>query len=164
MMNCDHFAADLADYLAGNLNRSSAAVMETHLAECGPCREVADLWSRLGSIPEEMPGPRVRSRFHAMLAEQTAPRKMPLAWQIAAAAAIAAVAFLAGRWTMERNAEVAQLRNEVGNMREVVTRAGRSHEGIEAAIPSPDQHGRSRPNGRTAPEERVADGGGGSGR
>ena len=119
-VTCDRFAADLADYLAGNLNRAATAGMESHLADCSSCRDVAELWAKLGSIPEEMPGPRVRSRFHAMLAEQSTTRRNYAPWWIGAAAAVAAIAFFAGRWTTERNAEVSRLRQEVGNMREMV--------------------------------------------
>ena len=122
-LNCERFAADLADYLAGSLNRAASAEMESHLAVCAACRDVAALWAKLGSIPEEMPGPRVRSRFHAMLAEQASPRRSYTAWWIGAAAAVAIIgvgAFFAGRWTTERNAEVAALRREVSGMREMV--------------------------------------------
>jgi hypothetical protein len=67
-MQCDQIAELLADYWAGALDPVSRNVVDDHLAECGSCQQAAALWTRLGSLPDALPGPELRARFDTMLA------------------------------------------------------------------------------------------------
>jgi hypothetical protein len=60
-----------ADDWAGSLNPGDRELYESHLAACSTCRQELEslnrLWTRLGTIPREEPGPESRQRFYAML-------------------------------------------------------------------------------------------------
>ncbi len=121
-MNCERAKTELPDFLAGNLNAAARADVEAHLADCAECSELAGLWDKLGTIPDEIPPTRMRARFHEMLARETAaaPRPRAWMWQAAAAATIAVCSFVAGRYLPHEPAsEVAGLRREVRDMREM---------------------------------------------
>lgn len=68
----NHVQNRLPEYLAHELDRHEQAEIEAHIQECTSCREEYDtllrLWSKLGTLPEEKPSERVRSRFFAMMA------------------------------------------------------------------------------------------------
>jgi HEAT repeat protein len=66
-MKCEEIAELLPDYLQGRLTLDQASLVEEHLRGCVPCGEEAALWGKLALLPEEQPGPAVRSRFKAML-------------------------------------------------------------------------------------------------
>jgi hypothetical protein len=66
-MKCEEIAELLPDYLQGRLALDQAGLVEEHVRNCGPCGEEAALWRKLALLPEEQPGPAVRSRFKAML-------------------------------------------------------------------------------------------------
>lgn len=67
-MNCEEVREQLADFLAGEMNREAQGPIERHLAGCAGCNEAAVMWAKLGSIGDEQPGPALRARFDAMLA------------------------------------------------------------------------------------------------
>ena len=121
-MNCELAKTELPDYLAGNLNPAASAQVRSHMENCAECSELAGLWTRLGSIPEEMPPPRMRARFHDMMAKETkqSSNASPWIWRIAAAAAISVFGFAAGRYFPHEQAnEISSLRREVHDIREM---------------------------------------------
>ena len=122
-MNCERAKTELPDFLAGNLNPAASAEVRAHMENCAECSELAGLWTRLGSLPEEMPPPRMRARFHDMLAKETKQSSiaLPWIWRIAAATAIAVFGFAAGRYLPREQAnEISTLRREVHDIRELL--------------------------------------------
>lgn len=120
-MACSEFAVDIADTLAGAASASARARAEAHLAECSSCRANAALWDALGELPNASPSPALEAKFSQHLrAKPSAPRWAWLA--VAAAVAVGVFSFLAGRYTAPAspNADIASLRGEVRNLREVV--------------------------------------------
>jgi hypothetical protein len=111
------YAADIADTLAGSATAEARARAEGHLAECGACRANAAMWHQLGELPAAAPSAALRRRFERSVAP--APR-----WVWAAAAAVLAglFSFYAGRYSAPAapSADIASLRQEVRNLREVV--------------------------------------------
>jgi hypothetical protein len=148
-MNCDQARNLLPELWAGALDASNQLGVREHLAACkGCCRENESLgavWKKLGELPEEQPGEALRPRFYAMLEgyrqglEQTAHEKgwwgnmegwmgrwMPRrpALQFVMAALLIVAGFLAGFFVKgngARNGELSQLRDEVRDMRQLVT-------------------------------------------
>ena len=70
-MNCDQVKELFADYLVGSLDESARAEVDSHLAGCASCRDetrsLQTVWAKLASLPQEVPGPALDARFHAML-------------------------------------------------------------------------------------------------
>jgi hypothetical protein len=67
-MNCEDVRERLPDYLAGTLEEAARPAIEEHLGGCRECGGAAEMWTRLGSLPEKQPGPALQARFEAMLA------------------------------------------------------------------------------------------------
>jgi hypothetical protein len=147
-MNCEQAREQLPDYLTRELDQTATRELETHLAACAWCREEAGMWERLSALPEEQPGPELRQRFDAMLAayregvEHAAP--VPLrrsrfalwleswwpaqpAFQFSIAMGSLVVGLAAGHvlfpsgGSANPNPELASLRREVRDTRELVT-------------------------------------------
>ncbi|MBI1789759.1 MAG: HEAT repeat domain-containing protein [Acidobacteria bacterium] len=108
----------------------SGGELEEHLRACAACREEAALWNGLGNLRDEQPGPGLRARFEAMLAAEERRRSWLEGWwprrpalQFACALAMTALGALAG-WGAGRQParvpELAQLRDEVRNLRETL--------------------------------------------
>ena len=122
--------------------------IESHLASCSRCRNELEslgaLWNRLGALPAENPSPAMRVSFQAMLEGYEAglgltPRgsaartgtswvrswfRPALAFQFGFAVVLLIAGALAGHFLSTRQTdtgEIAQLRTEVHNMRELVT-------------------------------------------
>jgi hypothetical protein len=119
------------------LSEGESQDLTAHLASCEACRNevsrIGALWQSLDLLPLEEPGGRVRERFYEMLGAyrhglaSMEPRKTrpwwQLGWQIAAAAALLAAGLIIGygmRGSGQPPAEVAQLREEVASMRQLV--------------------------------------------
>jgi anti-sigma factor RsiW len=66
-MKCEEMEGLLPDYLRGKLNSNQAGLVQAHIAECSRCSEEVEIWKKLALLPEEQPGPSVRTRFQAML-------------------------------------------------------------------------------------------------
>ena len=118
-MTCSAYAVDIADTLAGSATPAARARAEAHFADCAACRANAALWDQLGSLPAQAPSPALSTNFHRRL-QPAAPR---WAWLAAAAAVVLGLfSFFAGRYTAPKPAEadIATLRQEVRNLREVV--------------------------------------------
>jgi len=146
-MTCQQIGVLLPDYFEESLALEQRNVVEGHLQVCERCREEVALWQKLSLLPQEEPGPALRTRFDAMLAAyqegqvergQTARRKssrlgrffgggwmrMPaagLAW----AALLLAVGFIAGRSLNSQNPgeqqQLAKLQEELSSTRQLVT-------------------------------------------
>jgi Putative zinc-finger len=132
-MNCEQARTQFVDYWRGTLEDAQGE-FDAHLAGCERCRAEAehlkDMWSTLGTLPEEDPSLRMRSRFYDSLREwkqRESGRRPAFAWlrhpafQAAAAALILAAGVGAGYLVRGREiSEVSQLRGEVDNMRQLV--------------------------------------------
>ena len=70
-MKCKNIQELFTDEWAGTLDDDSRARLESHISQCPSCLQewetLNGLWDRLGKIPNEDPGPAVRSRFYSML-------------------------------------------------------------------------------------------------
>lgn len=91
------------------------------MAECASCRASAALWDAMGEMPVERPSPALQARFEREL--RPARRAPQWAWLAAAAAVLVGLfSFYAGRYTAPKagNSDIAGLRSEVRNLREVV--------------------------------------------
>lgn len=144
-MTCEQIQQRLPEYWAGLISMNEHRSVDTHLAACDACRseaaELGRLWTNLDRIPVEGPGPQVRPRFYDMLdayrsgIDEKAINPMPW-WRrwfgqplpaLAGALAMLALGFIGGRLfntpqsrPVDDNAQVAQLRTEVNNMRQMV--------------------------------------------
>ncbi|HEY1754287.1 MAG TPA: HEAT repeat domain-containing protein [Bryobacteraceae bacterium] len=131
---------------SGQGDHEAESEVEEHLAGCESCRTEAQrlglLWRDLARLPVIEPGSGVRQRFYETLAAYregaasgavrpfpipalaaTPPGWKHLVWQIAAGVVLLLGGLGAGysiRSTQTTNAEVTQLRGEVGNMRQLV--------------------------------------------
>jgi anti-sigma factor RsiW len=138
-MTCEEIETRLAEYWSLTLSQEDEIAVEAHLAGCDACRAEAErlgmLWRDLARLPAPEPGAGVRERFYETLAayRDGAASAPPVtwgqrwwrhpAWQIAAGVALLLAGAGAGfsvRSSQTANAEVAQLRGEVGNMRQLV--------------------------------------------
>jgi hypothetical protein len=132
------------DYLIGDLDDKKRRAVQSHIADCGSCRDelesLSSVWAKLGVLPEEKPSQDLRSRFYTMLAaykqglnvERVRPsfrhvltewimRRWPRrpASQFAAALALLVFGMAAGYWLKPANgvsADVAPLRQEMRDM------------------------------------------------
>lgn len=139
-MKCEETPRYLADDLAGTLSAADQQQWAAHLRTCGECRREAEemhrLWGRLGELPEVEPGPLGRTRFYDMLESYVAGMDRPKrrwitgwwplqpAWQFAAIVLAVAGGWLGGQHfsgkPAEPKTEVAQLRDEVDRMRQMI--------------------------------------------
>jgi hypothetical protein len=150
-MRCEDTTAHLADYLTDTLPDRELHALRAHMAECAACREgmaaLDDTWQMLGSVPSEpVDSVAMRARFDAMLAGyqqgrgETSPTQVRdfvavwwrsrLALQGLAAAMMLLIGVAIGRQlnpaatspaASTPEAQLAALRREVGDMREMVS-------------------------------------------
>ncbi len=70
-MNCQQFRAHIPDYLLGVLDPVEQEGIQEHAAACPACRaeleSLSAVWTKLGVMPEELPGEGLRTRFYSML-------------------------------------------------------------------------------------------------
>jgi len=70
-MNCEAAIDRFLESLTGDLDASTSADLESHLANCATCRAARDglraLWHGLDVLPQETPSEMLRPRFYAML-------------------------------------------------------------------------------------------------
>ncbi len=148
-MNCEETKLRLADYWSQTLSERDELAFDAHLAACDHCRADAErlgaLWKGLGKIPMEEPSSAMRTRFYDTLAAfrhglESAPKvtwrdrlmalwpKQP-AFQMGLSFALLAVGVGIGYMMHAPGAkpavetesqEVAALRGEVTNMRQMV--------------------------------------------
>lgn len=146
-MKCEDYRAQLPEYWEGALEEEDKADLEMHLAACANCRGEAEslgrIWHGLARIPVAQPSRDLRRRFYERLdayqqglaesppgAAPTTPAERLRAWfslrpafQMAFSAALLAVGFFVGYGVDRKkdDAQVAQLREEIGSMRQLVT-------------------------------------------
>lgn len=133
-MNCEEIKRNFVEYWRGNMDAAELETFEAHLASCPQCRAEAEglkhVWSTLGDMPEAEPGLGTRTRFYANLREmerRDAERGRRFWWlghpafQSAAALVVLLVGIGIGNFTARDSGQLAQLRNEVSNMKQLVT-------------------------------------------
>ncbi len=145
-MNCETARLHLPEYLSESLPEAQELAFSAHLASCDACRaeteRLGTLWRGLALLPGAMPepGPQVRDRFYESLAAfrhgmESAPKhgfreklaalwpKQPV-WQMGISFALLVLGVGAGYAIrpakQEVEPDVAQLRGEVSNMRQMV--------------------------------------------
>jgi hypothetical protein len=149
-MNCDETRHNLPEYLSESLNEAQELAFASHLTTCEACRaeteRLGSLWRGLALLPGTMPEPsaNVRDRFYESLAAfkhgmESAPKhgfkeklaalwpRQP-AWQMAVGFAMLVVGVGVGyeirpaKQEVQQpvSSDVAQLRGEVSNMRQMV--------------------------------------------
>lgn len=147
-MNCQQFRAHIPDYLMGALDPAEQERIQKHTAACAACREelesLSAVWTKLGVIPEELPGEGLRTRFYSMLEAykegmEHAPRNLGWksllsgwwqkfwprrpAMQFGFMLLLTAAALTAGyilRGEAAHRAEIASLRREVNGTRQML--------------------------------------------
>lgn len=136
-MTCDEAKGLFADEWAGILPPAESNGLHLHLDDCAVCRQEAEglksLWSKLDLLSSGEPRPEMRSRFYASLGaygeglsfarERSKFWPSHLAWPLAAAAALLiglGLGYATSRSNGREASEVAQLRGEVKNMRQLV--------------------------------------------
>jgi hypothetical protein len=72
-MRCEDIKKSFPDYLVGELEKSAADAIQTHIADCASCRQeledMSAVWTKLGVLPEEHPSNGLRERFYRDLEE-----------------------------------------------------------------------------------------------
>ncbi|HUI53557.1 MAG TPA: HEAT repeat domain-containing protein [Bryobacteraceae bacterium] len=146
-MNCERMREQIPELLAGRLDSAAREDFIGHLETCSGCRgEVAELgavWRGLESIPVIEPDRAMRSRFLEVLEayqagmDQGRERAIAgkrkwfaagwwparAAWQTALSVALLVAGGIGGRYLEKpraANPEIAQLQNQVENLRQVV--------------------------------------------
>jgi hypothetical protein len=146
-MKCEDYRSQLPEYWEGALEEEDKAGLEMHLASCTGCRGEAEtlgrIWHGLARIPVAQPSRDLRRRFYERLdayqqgVSELAPPAAPVtlvdrmrawfplrpAFQIGFSVALLAIGFFAG-YGVDRKQDtthVAQLREEIGSMRQLVT-------------------------------------------
>ena len=66
-LTCQEFVELVTDYLEGTLDPALLTAAETHLAECGPCREYLDQMRVTVADLGEMPAERLSAQARADL-------------------------------------------------------------------------------------------------
>jgi len=70
-MKCKEIRAMIPEYLSETLEHQVKSQIDEHTLSCIGCRQEIDalalVWSKMGDLPEEEPGPAVRTRFYTML-------------------------------------------------------------------------------------------------
>jgi hypothetical protein len=145
-MASEHVTERLPDFWAGTLSADEHRMVESHLERCDACREEAttlgELWNELAALDERVPSDRMQARFDAMLSAYhegvqrftvgaKAPRSLASVGSAgrtlmaAAASVVLLVAGFAAGAMLERRSqptpEMAELRHEVQNMRQMLT-------------------------------------------
>ena len=138
-MNCDEARQEFAEALQTGIE---SVTLQSHLEACPTCRaELAAArrtWASLDLLPVTEPGPAVRERFYQMLeayqhgAQQSRVSlldrlrslwpKQPV-WQIGIATGMLVIGVTLGHFSTARQqdqAQIAQLKEEVSNMRQLV--------------------------------------------
>ncbi len=149
-MICDRIKEQIPECLAGRLDAAARDKVIDHLDTCSACRadlaELGVVWRGLENMEEPEPSRAMRTRFLETLnayqegfleaqrrAVYTAPKKsfwaglLPAhpAWQAAFSAVLMVAGMLGGHYLLgsrapEANPEMAQLRNQVENLRQLV--------------------------------------------
>lgn len=134
-MTCEEIKPWFAEYWSRTLGAEQRVAVERHLEQCAGCRAEAGrldmLWRGLARLPADEPDGALRERFYETLsayrdgaAETRPPGRTQMLWRIAAGLALLLGGAGIGyglRSNQASASEVAQLRGEVSNMRQLVT-------------------------------------------
>jgi hypothetical protein len=146
-MKCKQIKGKFADYLIGEIDEVTRQEIQEHVTACDSCREelesLSAIWTKLEVLPEEQPSNNVRARFYTTLEEyrrnmqqeKTRPkigtlmdgwfeRMIPRrpAFQFSLALILLVVGLTAGYFLhagVQRGGEIAQLRQEVRQVRQI---------------------------------------------
>ena len=70
-MKCEEIKDMIPDYLSGTLDQQVKSRIDEHTLSCIDCRKEIEalslVWTKMEDLPEEEPGPAVRTRFYTML-------------------------------------------------------------------------------------------------
>ncbi len=146
-MKCNQMKKRFSDFLTGEIDKATRKEIEKHVTACSSCRDelesLSAIWTKLGVFPEEQPSDNVRTRFYTALEkykqnqeqekvrpslgklldgwfERWAPRRP--AFQFSFALTLLVMGLLAGyflRAGLQRGGEIAQLRQEVHQVRRI---------------------------------------------
>lgn len=146
-MKCSKIKARFSDFLIGEIDEITRKEIQEHVTACDSCRQelesLSAMWTKLGVLPEEQPSNNIRTRFYGMLEkykqgleqekarsslrellngwlERWAPRR-PV-FQFSFALVLLVVGLAAGYFlhaTLQRGGEIAQLRQEVQQIRQM---------------------------------------------
>jgi hypothetical protein len=147
-MKCKKAQRHFPDLLTGELDENKRIEIEEHIAKCASCKKewekLSSFWEKVGKLPEEQPSKKMHDHFYTMLEafkrgvlhEKTTPKRSEIlndwlerwwpkkaAFQFALALGLLIVGLLIGSFFTLRapfNGEVAQLRDEVHTMRQMV--------------------------------------------
>src|ERR1700674_3534 len=132
-MQCEEVREQFAEYVNDNSEGPIRFQIGQHLEGCLLCRvelnELKSLWAELGNIPQAAPTPDIRTRFNEMLDAYRQPPQPPTnTWrhrmlQLGLAAAVLVMGIAIGyhiRPGTIPNTELAELRNELYQMRQMV--------------------------------------------
>jgi len=147
-MNCEKAKKLVPDYLMGFLEPKAVKEVEEHISKCEDCKQALEqlkvVWEKLGELPREDPEPSLRGRFYAMLERTKQEGKVRervsvsnrieswiSAWwpqkpaiQMGFSVVLLMFGVLIGSQFQAgsfRNGEMAQLREEIRNMRQIVS-------------------------------------------
>jgi len=132
-MTCEEVKALLADDWAGTLAGAEEIGYALHLESCTDCRaeraRLDRIWKALAELPSEEPGRGLRERFFGVLGaygQGLAARSQGARWPVKrlvgiAAALLAGIGLGYGLRAVEPGGDVAKLRGEVADMRQLVT-------------------------------------------
>ena len=132
-MNCEEARKSFADGWRDALEATAKADLNAHLSACERCRaewaDLGEVWSALGELPTAEPGFAVRARFYDSMRDwrrRESERQSRFWWsrhpafQVAFGVVILIAGVAAGHVTALNSGQVAQLRGEVYNMRQLV--------------------------------------------
>lgn len=131
-MTCAEAKQWIAASWLGEIDRSVAADFERHIQTCAECsaetKALGGLWERLGDMPAPEPGQAMHLRWNAALGSLLPPPPKPaLSWfrrpvweAVTALACVVAGVLIGVNLPRRDNGEIAQLREEVTNTREMV--------------------------------------------
>lgn len=149
MKNCEEIQNLLPDYFQENLDEETKIHIQTHLQTCSSCQiefeTIGELWEKMSLVADEKPSENLKANFYTLLSaykeglqqadskvsiverisfwlEKLWPRK-PV-FQFGYAVLFLAFGLVLGRWvftTNQTNGEIAQLREELKNVNQLVT-------------------------------------------
>jgi hypothetical protein len=147
-MECEKIQLLFSEYFSDRLDTEKKTAVDEHLSMCQNCQrafyKMAAIWEKLGEMPDETPSPLLQERFNAMLSgyqESLIQNQTKFSWhkkwqewlqswrlqpafQFGLAIFCVIVGWFAGsQFSIGKQfpADIAQLRTEVAEMRQMVT-------------------------------------------
>ena len=148
-MNCNSIQKLFTEYISEHIDKENKKKVEAHLNQCDECTNVytsmKTAWLKMDTLPQEGPGPALRSRFYTMLeqakkSQAESKSKMPLherftqwlhIWwpqkpsvQFAFSMLCILIGFAFGHLmknNISQNGELSYLRQEIHDMRQMMS-------------------------------------------